>query len=404
MMELMEIKAKYEEMLEDKLRNVKTQRDVATVCDLNHKEWRSVSLGCNLIGVKQMRDVSMKCNLDEEFRSFRDVCIECHLDTKVQKDANIMVNTIPAPPVTKDFSTNVQFEDQGKLELALELAMLKKSQQKVTRDIGVFVDQRSRLVEDQMRHQACGMEQVKTFNRQINTENVATKDFSVGTTFGDETHEFELKTYKKQLVEEEKHKQELFNVNTELKKKLQVLEEELRTEKHTIEYLNEKISTVPVKAEVQTRGINTLTNLTKNQACSNTDLSVLNEKIDMKIEQSNKRHSGEVKKTETEFEQHKFTRYDTKNKTRDQLVTMSFTATNKEGEKITESATYATKIPVTADNLGRAEMRIPIEQEGGAPCGFTDDVMILSEIAAAEQEAYKNIATYVIAAEIGPFL
>jgi len=87
MLELLDIKAKYERMLEERLRNVKTQRDVATVCDLGHKEWRSVSLGCNLVEVKQMRDVSMKCNLDEEFRTFRDVCIECHLDVKVKKDA-----------------------------------------------------------------------------------------------------------------------------------------------------------------------------------------------------------------------------------------------------------------------------------------------------------------------------
>ncbi len=303
-----------------------------------------------------------------------------------------MVNTIPAAAVTKDFSTNVQFEDEGKLQLAMELAQLKKAQLKVTRDIGVFVDQRSRLVEDQMRNQGCGVEQVKTSNRQINTEAVATKDFSVGTTFGDETHEFELKTYKRQLVEEERHKLELFNVNTELKKKLQVLEEELKSEKHTIEYLNEKINTVGAKAEVQTRGINTLTNLTKNQACSNTDLSSLNEKIEQKIEQASKRHGQEVKRSETEFEQHKFTRYDAKSKTRDQVVTMSFSATNKEGETFKESASYATKIPITADKQGRAELRIPVQQEAAVPCGFTDDVLLVSEIAAAEQEAYKNIA------------
>jgi len=245
-----------------------------------------------------------------------------------------------------------------------------------------------------MRNQGCGVEQVKTSNRQINTEAVATKDFSVGTTFGDETHEFELKTYKRQLVEEERHKLELFNVNTELKKKLQVLEEELKSEKHTIEYLNEKINTVGAKAEVQTRGINTLTNLTKNQACSNTDLSSLNEKIEQKIEQASKRHGQEVKRSETEFEQHKFTRYDAKSKTRDQVVTMSFSATNKEGETFKESASYATKIPITADKQGRAELRIPVQQEVAAavPCGFTDDVLLVSEIAAAEQEAYKNIA------------
>ena len=92
MLELMDIKLKYEQIIEEKLRNVKECRDVAIVCNLDFKEVRSVALGCNLVEVKEMRDVSMRCNLDEEFRSFRDVCIECNLvENKVQKDAAIMV-------------------------------------------------------------------------------------------------------------------------------------------------------------------------------------------------------------------------------------------------------------------------------------------------------------------------
>ncbi len=287
MLELLDIKLKYEQLIEEKLKNVKSYRDVAMVCNLDFKERRSVALGCNLVEPKQMRDVSMRCNMDEEFRSFRDVCIECNIDNKVKKDAAIMVNTFPAAAQVKDFGANVQFEDEGKLQMAIELSMLKKAQVKVTRDVGVFVDQRSRLLEDQMRHQSSGVESPKTFsNRQQNTDVKATKDFSVGTTFGDETHEFELKTYKKQLVEEEKSKNEMTALNAELNNKLRLLEEELKEDKRQIEILNSRLSTIR-STSYETRDLNTETQVkTKTRTCSNTDLSILNEQIDHKINNS----------------------------------------------------------------------------------------------------------------------
>ncbi len=83
MLELLDIKLKYEQVIEEKLRNVKSYRDVAMVCNLDFKERRSVALGCNLVEAKQVRDVSMRCNMDEEFKSFRDVCIGCSIDNRV---------------------------------------------------------------------------------------------------------------------------------------------------------------------------------------------------------------------------------------------------------------------------------------------------------------------------------
>lgn len=216
MLGFMDIKTKYEAMIQEKLSQVKSYRDVAMAVNLDAKDKRSVALGCNLIETKQTRDVSMKCDLDKELRSFREVAIACNLYDKDKKDAASMINTIPPPPSKKDFSTNVVFEDQEKIELSTELARLKHSLIKSTRDVGVFVDQRARLMEDQMRNRSSSMENVKTQSRQINTESKTTKDFSVGTEFGDETHELELKTYHKQLAEQQNDKMKLNKMNSVL--------------------------------------------------------------------------------------------------------------------------------------------------------------------------------------------
>lgn len=45
--ELNEIKRKYELMVEEQIRNKKAYRDVTTFCNLDYREFRDVSLGCN---------------------------------------------------------------------------------------------------------------------------------------------------------------------------------------------------------------------------------------------------------------------------------------------------------------------------------------------------------------------
>lgn len=131
--ELEEIKRKYEFMIEESRKQIKSYRDVAQTCNLDFKEHRSVSLGCNLEPIKHTRDVSMRCNLDEEFRRLRDVCIGCNLEQKPdQKDASIFVNTYE--PVIqyrtlvtekRDFCIGVQMEDVEKTSMAKELVSLK---------------------------------------------------------------------------------------------------------------------------------------------------------------------------------------------------------------------------------------------------------------------------------------
>ncbi len=114
----------------------------------------------------------------------------------------------------------------------------------------------------------------------------STKDFSVGTTFGDETHEFELKTYKKQLVAEEKSRLEMATLNAELSSKLRLLEEELREDKRQIEMLNTRLTSTRSRS-YETRDVHTESEVaTRSRACSNTDLSSLNEQIDLKINNS----------------------------------------------------------------------------------------------------------------------
>ena len=337
MLELVEVKRKYEQMVEEKLRQVKSYRDVAIVCHMDTKEVRSVSLGCNLIESKQTRDVSMRCNLDEEFRSLRDVCIGCNMEAaKELKDVSVMANTLPPPKQTKEFATNVAFEDQHKTSLELEVARLKALQNKSTRDVGVFVDQRSRLMEDQLRNQASSMEQIKTFNRQMNTDIKTTKDFSVGTSIGNDTFEFETKT-------------------------------------------------IIGKADLK-------------QSCLlNTDLTVLNDKIDQKISSSlKKKDEGAVKRQETEYEQRKLVKIDPAKKTRDETITINFSASNKSGDSFIESASFSSKTPLGnvthSPQLMRSEISIPIFKEAAAAASSSSlkDVSVLSDSQLSEASDYQK--------------
>lgn len=253
MNELVEMRRKYEELVQMSLQKIKAYRDVATVCNLDYKEHRTVSLGCNIEIVKPTRDVSLKCNLDSEFKQIRDVCIGCHLDQKpIQKDACIFVDTyepvlIEKKVVKKDFSTYVQMEDYEKTQMARELANFKMVVPKVTRDVAISVDHRSRLMDDLLRNQSSSCESVKTYSRQVNTENKLTKDTSAGTSFNyDFLHSHKAcqitdnsqleKTnqlvQQKEIVESERNK--LIETNNELKIKLKEVEEQLINEKKRV--------------------------------------------------------------------------------------------------------------------------------------------------------------------------
>ena len=95
MHQLTEIKSLYERKVQEMHERMANMRTVSTICNMDFKESRTIGFGCNLEEIKQTRDVSQKCNLDEEQRVQCDVSIACCIDKKPeQRDAFVWVNTI----------------------------------------------------------------------------------------------------------------------------------------------------------------------------------------------------------------------------------------------------------------------------------------------------------------------
>ena len=208
----------------------KVMRDVKIGVNLDIKELRHVSTGCDLDYKPKIltRDASMRVNLDE--KQSRDICVGVNIQ-KETKDASMFVNTIepvklPEKPqqrnassdtnslytqkdscvgpdlqhlplkyerstdtstllfkrdvecgtmpekkiFTRDFSTNVSIDDQEKLEMAIEISKLKMVVPKSTRDIGVYIDCWSRLQTNQACNTGTSMELPKLISKQQNTD------------------------------------------------------------------------------------------------------------------------------------------------------------------------------------------------------------------------------------------
>jgi len=373
MAELLEIKRKYEIEVQERVKQIKSYRDVAIVCNLDFKEQRSVSLGCNLEPVKQMRDVSLKCNLDEEFKKLRDVCIGCHLDVKEQKDACFNVNTIepPAKPVVKekrDFSMYVLLEDTEKTQMARELAVFKIP--KATRDMAISADNKTRLMDNLLRNQSSCMDEIKTFNRQVNTESVKTRESSCDTSALDfefikkETLEMNNKLIA-QKEEIEQEKVSLANVNNELRSKLKTLEDQLYAEKTTVITLNERLITEQQQMQLQQQKMtqkNTVSTETQVLDCRSIGIGhdqtmESYDKCSINIDQSDtnktkisvRNHTNHCEnasvictKSETEYEQHKITRTGSNKVTQHETVSMKASLIDRSGNKHSEQSTYST--------------------------------------------------------------
>ena len=271
MQELIEIRSKYELMVEESRKQIKSYRDVSLLCNLDFKEHRTVALGCNIEPCK--RDVSMRCNLDEEFRSFRDVNIGCQLDVRPeQKDASIFVNTYEPVIVHKqivkekrDFCANVLFEDMEKVQMAKELVALRLP--KPTRDVAICVDSRSRFLQDLVRNQSSSMESVKTFSRTVNTETRNTRDSSVGSSCSYDasrahkgvqiTDLTQTETTTRLMEQNEKveiERNKLIELNNELRQRLKEIEDRLIIEKQRSANL-EAIAIEQSKKQYKTQGV-----------------------------------------------------------------------------------------------------------------------------------------------------
>ena len=208
----------------------KVTRDVKIGVNLDVKELRHVSTGCNLdIKPKvETRDFALKVNFDE--KQSRDMSVGVHIQ-KETRDASIFVNTIepvkqPEKPLqkhawldtnslhlykdssvgpdlhhlplkyerstdtatlvfkrdaesstvaekkvfTRDFSTNVNIDDQEKLEMAREIVKLKMVVPKSTRDIGISIDGWTRLQSNQSCNTGTTMEIPKLISKHQNTD------------------------------------------------------------------------------------------------------------------------------------------------------------------------------------------------------------------------------------------
>jgi flagellar biosynthesis/type III secretory pathway chaperone len=314
--ELIAVKKKYEEIIEESLKPPppKPLRDVGVLCDLNQKEYRSISLECNLEEHKQMRQVGLMCKLDDEVTKC-DVNISCKPE---QHDAWIYVNTIEPIVVEierrverRDFSTVVHIEDQEKVRMAQELAMLKMVPPKVTRDVAVSFDQRTRLMDDFVRNRSSSMEQLKTYSRQVNTEARHVRDMCVSTSKSrDDLYisdkscqiqlldivELEASRLQKEQIERERNK--LITMNSDLREQLTHLESQLTVEKRRfteMEIRNKEY----VRQQQQQQQTQVVVGLVGRISAS-TSTTNLNEYT--------------IKK-ESEYEQHKTTRIDSCKKT-----------------------------------------------------------------------------------------
>jgi hypothetical protein len=117
MEELLEIQRRYECKLREISEKQASLRHVSTICNLDVKESRTIGLGCDLKEVIQKRDVSMKCNLDQELRVQHDVGIGCCMEKKPEKrDAYVCTNIIQHKE-TRSHSVTACIEDPEKVKI-----------------------------------------------------------------------------------------------------------------------------------------------------------------------------------------------------------------------------------------------------------------------------------------------
>lgn len=352
--ELNEIKRKYELMVEESIKNKKAYRDVNTMCNLDFKESRDVSLGCNMYPTKEYRDVSLKCNLDEELRQVRDVCIGCQLDKKPeQKDANIYVNTIEPVviPAKRDFSVSVQMEDYEKLDLIKEIAELRKP--KPSRDVSISFDQRTRFVENLVKNQSSSIEHIKTFSRHVNTEARPVRDSSCGPTFdwmrysdkGCQASDQSQQEFTQMLVTQKEQiefeRNSLINANNQLRTRMREIEEQLNIErKRTYEINQQQLQQQQTNKQIVEKTITT----------STIELEPI------------------VKRRESEIEHHKITRTEPTKRTQEEILTLSASLCTNPGEKQMEKSVWTSK---TVSQIGatcsgallKNEIIIPISND-----------------------------------------
>lgn len=354
--ELNLIKKKYEHIVQENLKNLKSYRDVNILCRLDQKECRDVSLGCNMFEKKICRDVSLRCDMDKEFKKFRDVSIGVQLDRKPeQKDANIYVNiseNLPQP-IMKDSSAMADFDDIEKSKLLKELEESKKTV--VKKNAFVSVDFSSRLSNNLIKNSFSSMEEIKTNNKQINTDFKSTREVSIGSSLiylnkscqtSSDHEEFESKQNQIRQIEFERDKLKTLNEN--LKLQLINLKENLKSEKsHKKNHIKSDINSNDCSNSTS------ISTVTANVNCS----------ADSNFSQikTSSYEADTIKiKRQSEFEHHRILKTDIDKQIIENKIKMTESVLNKSGEKASETVSWANKSEILFD---RNEKKIPINYD-----------------------------------------
>lgn len=354
--ELNLIKKKYEDIVQENLNNIKSYRDVNILCRLDEKDYRDVSLGCNMLQNKNYRDVSLKCDIDKELKRFRDVSIGVQLDSKPeQKDANIYVNItekIPQP-ILKDSFSMTEFEDTEKLKLIEELKELKKPV--IKKNAYVSVDFDSRLLNNMIKNNYSSMEDIKTSNKQINTDKELTKE-----SFTQNDYEHSNISCQKCISNFKCENQELEIQKIEFERnKLKILNENLRSQLIQMEAkLKEKIekNNYEISNDITFNNYGNPTSIstvTANVNCSS------NSNISQIKTTSNEADSVKLKR-ESEFEHHRILRSDKKKRSIEDTMIISSSYLDKSGENTKQTASWSNKTEINYDGN---EITIPIINE-----------------------------------------
>ena len=245
--EIVELKRKYEFKLTEICERQSSMRHVSTICNLDLKDCRTIGLGCNLEEVREMRDVSLKCNLDKELRVQHDVGIVCCMDKKPEKrDAYVCTNIIQRKEM-RSHSVTACIEDPEKVRISRELEELRYriSIPKLTRDVACSMEHRSRLTDNLVRNQSSSMERVRTIARQVNTEAKSTRETSCGSalsynfmhnSIGCQANDNSFEKVTTELIEQksklEYERNQYVELTNELKIKLRELEEKYFEERN----------------------------------------------------------------------------------------------------------------------------------------------------------------------------
>lgn len=352
--ELNFIKKKYELIVQENLKNLKSYRDVNILCKLDQKEYRDVSLGCNMFEKKNFRDVSLKCDMDKELKMYRDVGVQ--LDQKPeQKDANIYVNFREniSRPIMKD---SYAMTDVNNTEKQLLKELEKSKITEVKKNAFVSVDFNTRLTDNLIKNSFSCMEEIKTSNKQINTDYKSTREIPIGNSLIYLNKSCQTLSY---VNEHESQQHQVREIELEMDK-LKALNENLKLQMIS---MNEQFKSEKYQKKDNDLKVDLNSNDYKNSTSVSTITANVNCSLDSNISQI-KTSSFETDitkiKRQSEFERHRILKTDKNKQIVENKIKISESVSNRSGEKTTEMVSWENKSEILFD---LNEIKLPIKNE-----------------------------------------